>query len=82
MDIVYSTHLNTLKIILYQVLNLILSPIACLADEEMKLDEEKIDDLTRKEEYERIKAQLKAKRVEEERKVAEEKRYKLLCGHH
>ena len=47
---------------------------ACLADEEMKLDEEKIDELTKKEEYERIKAQLKAKRVEEERKIAEEKR--------
>jgi uncharacterized protein (DUF342 family) len=47
---------------------------ACLADEEMKLDEEKIDDLTRREEYERIKAQLKAKRLEEERKMAEEKR--------
>merc|ERR1719422_3000751 len=43
---------------------------ACLADEEMKLDEEKIDELTKKEEYER----LKAKRVEEERKIAEEKR--------
>ena len=40
----------------------------------MKLDEEKIDELTKKEEYERIKAQLKAKRVEEERKIAEEKR--------
>jgi hypothetical protein len=63
-------------------LNLILSPIACLADEEMKLDEEKIDDLTRREEYERIKAQLKAKRLEEERKMAEEKRSKLSCGHH
>ena len=47
---------------------------ACLADEEMKLEEEKIDELTKKEEYERIKAQLKAKRVEEERKIAEEKR--------
>ena len=54
--------------------------IACLADEEMKLDEEKIDDLTRREEYERIKAQLNAKRLEEERKIAEEKRYKLSCG--
>ena len=51
---------------------------ACLADEEMKLDEEKIDELTKKEEYERIKAQLKAKRVEEERKIAEEKRCFLL----
>ena len=51
---------------------------ACLADEEMKLDEEKIDELTKKEEYERIKAQLKAKRVEEERKIAEEKRCLLL----
>ena len=48
----------------------------------MKLGEEKIDDLTRREEYERIKAQLKAKRLEEERKMAEEKRYKLSCGHH
>merc|ERR1719273_1546346 len=47
---------------------------ACLADEEMKLEEEKIDELTKKEEYERIKAQLNAKRVEEERKIAEEKR--------
>ena len=71
-----------IEIISYHVLNLILSPIACLADEEMKLDEEKIDDLTRREEYERIKAQLKAKRLEEERKMAEEKRYKLSCGHH
>ena len=53
---------------------MILSLLACLADEEMKLDEEKIDDLTRREEYERIKAQLKAKRLEEERKLAEEKR--------
>merc|ERR1719422_2754301 len=43
---------------------------ACLADEEMKLDEEKIDELSKKEEDERI----KAKRVEEERKIAEEKR--------
>ena len=58
-------------------MNLILSPIACLADEEMKLDEEKIDDLTRSEAYERIKAQLKAKRLEEELKMAEEKRYKM-----
>ena len=41
----------------------------------MKLEEEKIDELTKKEEYERIKAQLKAKRVEEERKIAEEKRW-------
>jgi hypothetical protein len=57
-------------------------PIACLADEEMKLDEEKIDDLTRREEYERIKAQLKEKRLGEERKMAEEKRSKLSCGHH
>ena len=40
----------------------------------MKLEEEKIDELTKKEEYERIKAQLNAKRVEEERKIAEEKR--------
>ena len=47
---------------------------ACLADEEMKLDEEKIDELTKKEEYEMIKAQLKAKRKEEERKLAMEKR--------
>ena len=44
----------------------------------MKLEEEKIDELTKKEEYERIKAQLKAKRVEEERKIAEEKRCLLL----
>ena len=41
----------------------------------MKLEEEKIDELTKKEEYERIKAQLNAKRVEEERKIAEEKRW-------
>eukprot|EP00092_Neocalanus_flemingeri_P059232 GFUD01070744.1.p1 GENE.GFUD01070744.1~~GFUD01070744.1.p1 ORF type:complete len:905 (+),score=202.84 GFUD01070744.1:37-2751(+) len=47
---------------------------ACLADEEMKLDEENIDDLTKREEYERIKAQLNAKRLEEEQKAAEEKR--------
>lgn len=59
---------------MFHILNTILSLVACLADEEMKLDEEKIDDLTRREEYERIKAQLKAKRLEEERKLAEEKR--------
>ena len=47
---------------------------ACLADEEMKLEEEKIDELTKKEEYEMIKAQLTAKRMEEDRKIAEEKR--------
>jgi len=47
---------------------------ACLADEEMKLEDEKIDDLTRREEYESIKAQLKAKRLDEERKAEEEKR--------
>ena len=40
----------------------------------MKLEEEKIDELTKKEEYEMIKAQLKAKRMEEDRKIAEEKR--------
>jgi hypothetical protein len=40
----------------------------------MKLEEEKIDELTKKEEYEMIKAQLKAKRTEEERKVAAETR--------
>lgn len=40
----------------------------------MKLEEEKIDELTKKEEYERIKAQLRAKRREEEQRAAEEKR--------
>ena len=40
----------------------------------MKLEEEKIDELTKKEEYEMIKAQLTAKRMEEDRKIAEEKR--------
>ena len=43
----------------------------------MKLEDEKIDDLTRREEYESIKAQLKAKRLDEERKAEEEKRYGL-----
>ena len=47
---------------------------ANLTDEEMKLEEERIDELTRREDYERAKAEMRAKRKEEERKAAEEKR--------
>ena len=45
-----------------------------MTDEEMKLEEDKIDELTRREDYEKAVAQLRAKRKEEERRAAEEKR--------
>ena len=48
---------------------------ANLADEEMRLEEERIDELTRREDYERAKAEMRARRLEEERRVAEEKRF-------
>ena len=48
---------------------------ANLADEELRLEEERIDELTRREDYERAKAEMRARRLEEERRVAEEKRF-------
>ena len=47
---------------------------ANLTEEEMRLEEDRIDELTRREDYERAKAELKARRLEEERKAAEERR--------
>ena len=41
----------------------------------MRLEEERIDELTRREDYERAKAEMRARRLEEERRVAEEKRF-------
>ena len=46
---------------------------ANLTEEEMRLEEDRIDELTRREDYERAKAELKARRLEEERKAAEER---------
>ena len=47
---------------------------ACLADEELKQEEETIDELTNKEETDRFRAQLEEKRLEQEKKLAEERR--------
>ena len=47
-----------------------------LSEEELVLEEERIDLLTRREDYERARAEVRARREEEERKVAEERRRK------
>ena len=48
---------------------------ANLADEEMRQEEERIDELTRREDYERARAEIRARRAEEERRAAEERRF-------
>ena len=52
---------------------------ANLADEEMRQEEERIDELTRREDYERARAEIRARRAEEERRAAEERRF-VVCG--
>ena len=49
--------------------------IACLADEELQAEEESIEELRRKAEEERFRAQLEAQQREEERRKEEERRY-------
>ena len=48
---------------------------ANLADEEMQLEEDRIDELTRREDWERARAEIRARRAEEERRTAEERRW-------
>ena len=48
---------------------------ACLADEELQAEEESIEELRRKAEEERFRAQLEAQQREEERRKEEERRY-------
>ena len=45
-----------------------------LAEEEIMMEDERIDLLTRREDYERARAEVRARREEEERRAAEEKR--------
>ena len=47
---------------------------ACLADEELQAEEESIEELRRKAEEERFRAQLEAQQREEERRKEEERR--------
>ena len=49
--------------------------LACLADEELQAEEETIEELRRKAEEERFRAQLEAQKREEERRMEEERRY-------
>ena len=49
--------------------------IACLADEELQAEEESIEELRRKAEEERFRAQLEAQQREEERRKEEERRF-------
>ena len=49
--------------------------LACLADEELQAEEETIEELRRKAEEERFRAQLEAQKREEERRLEEERRY-------
>ena len=48
--------------------------LACLADEELQAEEETIEELRRKAEEERFRAQLEAQKREEERRLEEERR--------
>ena len=54
--------------------------IACLADEELQAEEESIEELRRKAEEERFRAQLEAQQREEERRKEEERRFVWLFG--
>ena len=52
--------------------------IACLADEELQAEEESIEELRRRAEEERFRAQLEAQQREEERRLEEERRYLII----
>ena len=51
-----------------------------LAEEEMKLEEDRIDELTRREDWERARAEIRARRAEEERQAAEERRFEAAAS--
>ena len=71
----FDIHRVERKIFPSSLLMFLMNFLACLADEELQAEEETIEELRRKAEEERFRAQLEAQKREEERRLEEERRY-------